>query len=322
MTTIERARRYLEKLPPAISGAGGHDATFRAAACLVHGFALSEGEAFAVLSGWNGSHCSPPWSEAELRHKIASALAKPPEKPRGHLLGNDHPLQSHHAPPRSPAGAVPTWPALDREALRGILRDGQGLADLWHLSPDDPEGITSEDFIEALFPGNPWLCVGRDQRRAETDRREAFRDRLGELQFIVPNPMTGPEGKTQTGKPSARCLENTGPRRFLVVECDFRPEDTEGRGTVADLCGGVLLHLARFAPLVMAVHSGGKSLHGWFTCEGRSEDKLRRFMRYAVSLGADRATWTRCQFVRMPEGRRATGERQTVYFWNPTLLKP
>jgi hypothetical protein len=44
-------------------------------------------------------------------------------------------------------------------------------------------------------------------------------------------------------------------------------------------------------------------------------------MQYAVSLGADRATWTRSQFVRMPDGARGNGERQTVFFFNPGVLK-
>ena len=46
--------------------------------------------------------------------------------------------------------------------------------------------------------------------------------------------------------------------------------------------------------------------------ESQSEDRLRRFMNYAVSLGADPATWTRSQFVRMPDGARDHGKRQTV----------
>jgi hypothetical protein len=41
-----------------------------------------------------------------------------------------------------------------------------------------------------------------------------------------------------------------------------------------------------------------------------------KFFRYAVSLGADRATWTRCQFVRMPDGARDNGSRQTVFYLN------
>ena len=119
-------------------------------------------------------------------------------------------------------------------------------------------------------------------------------------------------GKTKDGKKSQHTLSNTGPRRFLIVEQDS--------GT-ADEQASVLLHLAGMAPLVLAVHSGSKSIHGWFYCVGQTEERLRRFMNYAVSIGADSATWTRSQFVRMPDGRRDTGKRQVVYFFNPEVVK-
>ena len=52
---------------------------------------------------------------------------------------------------------------------------------------------------------------------------------------------------------------------------------------------------------------------------------LLRFFRYAVSLGADRATWTRCQLVRMPDGtRRKDGvkKRQAVFvLCTPAVLE-
>jgi hypothetical protein len=38
-----------------------------------------------------------------------------------------------------------------------------------------------------------------------------------------------------------------------------------------------------------------------------------------VTLGADPATWTRSQFVRMPDGTRENGQRQTIFFLS---LKP
>jgi hypothetical protein len=318
MNVTDRALRYLDKLPPAIAGSGGHSAAFRAATALVHGFALPEAEALAVLRQWNTSHCQPPWSEAELRHKIRSALAKASEKPPGYLLGTDPQKVIHHGPPAPPP--APTWPARNADAIRRILAAGEGLADLLHRSPIDPEGHDAEELVDLLFPGNPWLCVAADQRDAITARREALRGRLGDLQFIVPSEMTGPTGATQEGRVSARSLENTGPRKFLVIEADFTAEDTEGQATPPDLCAGVIMHLAGFAPLVMAVSSGGKSVHGWFICEGRDETMLRRFMRYAVTLGADRATWTRCQFVRMPEGRRCNGRRQALLFLDASLL--
>jgi hypothetical protein len=127
--------------------------------------------------------------------------------------------------------------------------------------------------------------------------------------------MTAEEGLKKDGGPSLRCLANTGPRRYLVIESDHGTIDTHAV---------VLWHLARLAPLVTVVHSGGKSLHGWFACQGSSEALQLRFMRYAVMLGADPATWTRCQFVRMPDGLRrrprAFGVRQSVFYFNPNNL--
>ena len=85
MTTTlrDRARLYLHQCPPAISGQGGHKAAFRAACALVRGFELGEAEALAVLQEWNRG-CQPPWSDAELRHKIKSAKSAQATKPDGY----------------------------------------------------------------------------------------------------------------------------------------------------------------------------------------------------------------------------------------------
>lgn len=70
---VERARRYLAHVEPAIAGAGGHRATFVAAAKLLHGFELSEEQAFALLAEEYNPRCVPPWSERDLRRKVAEA---------------------------------------------------------------------------------------------------------------------------------------------------------------------------------------------------------------------------------------------------------
>lgn len=74
---LERAARYLEKLPPSISGQAGHNACFHAACVLVMGFGLDENEAYRLLAGEFNGRCNPPWSERELRHKIAQAQKQP-----------------------------------------------------------------------------------------------------------------------------------------------------------------------------------------------------------------------------------------------------
>lgn len=82
----ERASAYLERLPPAIAGSGGHAATFAAAAVLIRGFAMSETDALPLLLSWNQTHCQPPWSEADIRHKLRSATTS--TRPLGYLLND------------------------------------------------------------------------------------------------------------------------------------------------------------------------------------------------------------------------------------------
>lgn len=206
------------------------------------------------------------------------------------------------------------WPSLDQARRTEIIAGGAGLSDLRECSPIPCENADSktEDIVDALFPGDPLLCCGHSNSRFATRHRSEWRGRLSALQFIVPSPMSAISGKTKEGKESQHTLANTGPRRFLVIEQDSGTPDEQA---------SVLLHLAGMAPLALAVHSGSKSIHGWFYCGGRPEESLRAFMNYAVRLGADRATWTRSQFVRIPNGTRDNGKRQAVYFFNPEVLK-
>jgi hypothetical protein len=207
------------------------------------------------------------------------------------------------------AGPVSKWPAVDTSKRTEIVRNGKGLADLWEMSSPSlmDDLVHTERIIDQLFPDNPLLCCGKSQFEFDTKPRLDWRGHLSKCQFIVPSPMSAARGRTKEGKQSAHTLENTGARRFLICEFDT--------GT-ADDHAAVLLHLGTIAPLVCVVHSGGKSLHGWFYVHGQAEDKILKFFRYAVSLGADKATSTRSQFVRMPDGTRDNGMRQTVFFLN------
>jgi len=76
---IERARKYMTKIPPAVSGQAGHDQTFIAACRLVMGFGLSEETAMQLLTEWNQT-CQPPWSERELLHKVQDASKQSGER--------------------------------------------------------------------------------------------------------------------------------------------------------------------------------------------------------------------------------------------------
>jgi hypothetical protein len=145
--------------------------------------------------------------------------------------------------------------------------------------------------------------------------------------------MTEAWGKTQEGNDSMRTKSNVGPRQYLVVEFDFarlgkngRPtfdidllDRLEAKGiTIPDLCASVIaeLQFAGRPVLRLVLSSGGKSLHSWWDCQGISDEETEIFFSKACSLGADPATWTLCQLVRIPDGTRDNGTRQKVHFFS------
>lgn len=129
-TVVDRARSYMQRIPPAVSGQQGHNVTFRAACVLVLGFALSTDEAFGVLAEWNQA-CQPPWSERELRHKVDSASQQPGE--RGYLR-NAKPetwdsirLPDYKAPEQKPEPKIITLEDAARGYLDRVQKGTDGL---------------------------------------------------------------------------------------------------------------------------------------------------------------------------------------------------
>ena len=252
-------------------------------------------------------------SEHDIQAALAAATADQPvrhgEIQRAVERSVEYMSDGPVAAPRRTRGAE------NAPLRRRIIEQAGGaeVVDLWERSPYRllEDGPDAEEIIDLLFADDPLLCCAATLPTAHTAPRLWWRGKLAEMPFIVPSPMSSPTGQTQDGRPSVRCLGNTGPRRFLVVEQDTGPADEQA---------AILLHLAERAPLVLALNSGGKSLHGWFSCEGASEDKLKAFFNYAVMLGADPATWTPCQLVRLPEGHRDNGRRQAVLFLNKDVL--
>ena len=200
-------------------------------------------------------------------------------------------------------------PSADLERIRRIVSDRFLLSDLRQQSPVKFEGDDShtEEIIDAIWPGNPLLCCGKNAYKDfATRRREVWRGNLSRCAFIVPNPQLKVLGRTKEGKESQHqhTLESTGRRIYHVIEFDFaefapdgstetnltplvREWQTQGI-TVGDACAALHLHLSVARPLVLVTHSGGKSLHGWYGCFDRTTEQNRQFMEYAVMIGAVR----------------------------------
>ena len=217
-----------------------------------------------------------------------------------------------------PAAAVFTkrWPDPDPGAIAAITKNGPTLYDLWESSPvrfNDDVSHT-EEVVDALFPGDPLLCCGLDSQQFATRRRSVWRGHLSRLAVVVPNPMLSVRGLTQDGRVSEHTKAATSAPIYLVIESDVEDLDL-------DVQAATLAHLGQRFPLILAVFSGGISLHGWYFVYGAPPGDVREFMRTAVGLGADPATWTRSQFCRMPDGTRDDARRQTVFFFNPSEIR-
>jgi hypothetical protein len=224
------------------------------------------------------------------------------------------------------------WPARKDAAIAEILKAGINEAKLTASSPDQFTGNAGE-MLALLFPHDPLLCIGFHIDEFYTEKRSQWDFRWRRPQFIVPSPMVAKTGRTQSGKVSAKTNDNTGDRRFLVVEFDFvpaeKPDDALllawgerfGIETTRDMCAALANQLASKAPLALVVWSGNRSLHCWFPVNGVEEAAVRAFFSLACELGADPATWTPSQFVRIPCGwNRKKGQCQGVIYFNPSVL--
>ena len=297
------AQHLLDSCPA--SGEGVHNWLFRAARVL-HRY-RSESQIEALLQAASQG-CGRNIPAQEMHDAVRNS--------KRYMLatsGKETKAKSGSVGSKFTANPRSRWPKRNPKAA-ALSKDSFDVAALRESSPFrfDGDPPRTEEIIDLLFPGDPWLCVGASIKRFGTKRRGEWRGQLQEKQLIVPSPMTARTGTTKDGRISEHTLDNTGARRFLVIEFDEGPFDTHA---------AIIGHLSEYAPLVLALHSGGKSLHGWFWAKNSSEAIQYRFMRYAVSLGADPATWTRSQFVRIPDGLRENGSRQYVIYFNPAKIK-
>lgn len=203
------------------------------------------------------------------------------------------------------------WPSRDAGLVSSLIEKAPDALSAFRSksAPSISVGTTpGEGVITQLFPGNPLLCFGHRMWSMRTRLKSEWLSSAANQQFIVPSPMTAAMGLNQQGRLSHRCLGNTGARRFLVVEFDQNTFEEQA---------SLHQHLSEMRTLALLVHSGGKSLHAWYSVEGEPDASLLQFMRLAVRLGADSSTWSRCQAVRAPGGVREDGNRQRIEYFNP-----
>ncbi len=154
LSTKERARRYLAKVPPAIEGQGGDRHTLQVACTLCVDFDLPEDDALELLREWNQT-CLPPWSEAELRTKIRNAN-KYAKGARGRLTQQTPPATIPLAPSSPPTPSSAAW---EQQLLR--TNEGQlykSVANVILILQHDPawQGrLSYDEFSERILLQRP-----------------------------------------------------------------------------------------------------------------------------------------------------------------------
>lgn len=136
-TLESRARAYMAKIDPAISGSGGHDQCFAAARALAGWVqkGLPESIALSLLTDYNGT-CQPPWNATELAHKWSEAKKahtipaledRPPPlrevKRSNDNLPPDEPPSDPPEPPDPPTGGGNKW---EKDLLWAFSKTGVG----------------------------------------------------------------------------------------------------------------------------------------------------------------------------------------------------
>ena len=323
-SSFERARRYIAKCPPAVSGQGGHNVTFHIAAVLVHGFALDEVDVRTLLREWNGS-CLPPWNESDLIHKIKSAASTAHTSPRGHLLGDEADGRQW-----SKAGGqkvvLPPKPKFHKSVLARIANMVADIKDVIGFiakrSPVPVGGLDSASVLRHLYPrgaGDKILVFTEMKSQGQflwgAERSRDVQQRhlpIGkEGVWFLPQPVSGefyPNPRCD-GKPSRRSEESVTAWRYAVLESDEADADEWLRCLVQ-----MPLRIASIC------ESGKRSIHVLVQLDATSKSDWDRLMGpikpVLITLGADRGALTAVRLSRLPQAMR--GERsQRLLYLNP-----
>jgi hypothetical protein len=323
---IERARRYVAKCSPAVSGQRGHDATFHVACVLVNGFALEGADALALLREWNGS-CVPPWNDGDLIRKIKSAANTVHLLPRGYLLKGEtpHPSCGHLLPIRCGEG-MPPKPKFQKTVLARIANKVADIKDvigfLAERSPVPVGGQDSASVLRHLYPRGSGENVlvftemkSQGQFLWEAKRSDGIQQRHlptgNDGVWFLPQPVSGeflPNPRLD-GKLSRRSEEAITAWRYAVLESDEADAD--------DWLRCLVQMPFRIASIC---ESGGRSIHALVQLDAASKADWDRLMLpvkpVLVTLGADRGALTAVRLSRLPQAMR--GERcQRLLYLNP-----
>jgi hypothetical protein len=308
----DRARRYLQKMGPAISGAGGHTHTLLCAKALVKGFELGAAEALGLLHEWNAGNAER-WTEGELIHKINSAVNGPGES--GYLLRDGERSSGGGAERRE---FVPQKPrpklVYEPERLKKIAGELAEVVDLpWlaNRSEVDPAGVSATDFLSRLYnaqAGERVLVFSEYKSQGQAVwPTESIPTRGRDGIWFLAQPVDGKSRPNpRLGKMSRRSEESVLAWRWMVLESDEAPVRLW------------LAALARTVPRISAITtSGGRSVHALVRVDAKTKrdwDEQKKRILGLVTVGADPGALSAVRLTRLPACWRGEKEQKLLYF--------
>ena len=294
LDVIERARRYLAKMPPAITGQHGHDQTFAVACTLVQGFGLSVADAAPLFAEYN-ARCSPPWSEHDLAHKLADAdRAAPPAEGRGHLARGTGPASPRPVSTSQIVNSKSEIAAGDVAQFGTFLRACFEPADVLSIAP----GALHPESARAVPEHGGVNTLSRDAWLERAASRGGiagvFTSRHG--LFIRINPVrSGADGTD----------DDVTTLRHVLVESDAIPKAEQERQLRAS---GL--------PIAALIDSAGASVHAWVRIDAKTREEYhaRREKVWSALPGfqIDKANKNPSRFSRCPGGLRGEGVQRLL----------
>ncbi len=144
---------------------------------------------------------------------------------------------------------------------------------------------------------------------------------LNEHPLMIPNPFTGKQARTKSGKLSFRCDAAIANFRIAIAEFDDKPLNEQLRFWKFIIENQGL-------PVAALIYSGGKSLHGWIAVNCRDQADWNEnvkdclFREILEPLGVDPATKNPSRLSRLPGHFRADkGQYQRLLYLNPNAVR-
>ena len=217
-------------------------------------------------------------------------------------------------------------PLVKPEYLQQLIKRGSDIveADLWEASTVRPYDETDKDavlLLDTLYRCDDILFLGE---RYDTKVQSAAkwidqirRSGTNGLPHIIPNPVTGEEHISKSGKASFRCDAAIKDFRFAMVEFD----DLSRQDQLAFWASIPL-------PIAALIDSGGKSIHGWIATEGitnseqwTAQVEIGLYKQRLIPMGVDPACRNEARLSRLAGHLRQEKSRwQRLLYLNPNPI--